>query len=303
MIYCRHRILPYQVLTWYFRSQVAGLWAHIPVSQLKPGLLVGFLKLFRIFQEMPRDLLIGRIHPQGKVGDQHERVIHFVRVVRIRHGPGPGSILGLVLPGSCRALGQLPFVSKEVFQVFVTPLDGGIRPGTLQPAGNGVGTFTCAKITLPAHALLLDRCSCRFRFQVLSIAGRTVGLPEGMPSGNQRNGLVVIHGHPSECLTDVMGGSHRIRVCVGSFGVHVNEPHMGSPHLLFELSAFAVPVLVSKPFSFRTPVNVLLGLIDILTPSCKSVHGQPHGLVGDIPGQDQQVCPGEFPAVFLLDGP
>jgi hypothetical protein len=47
----------------------------------------------------------------------------------------------------------------------------------------------------------------------------------------------------------------------------------------------------------------LLGLPDVLTPVGETERLEPHRLKGNVAGEDQEVGPGEFPALILLDRP
>src|SRR5438045_7689930 len=65
----------------------------------------------------------------------------------------------------------------------------------------------------------------------------------------------------------------------------------------------AAVTLVGQPLAFGPPVDVLFGLPDILAPAPETERLEAHRLEGDVAGENHQVGPGDFPAVFLLDRP
>ena len=66
--------------------------------------------------------------------------------------------------------------------------------------------------------------------------------------------------------------------------------------------AFAAVAFVPQPRPLGTPVE-LFGLPDVLAPAAETEGLEAHRLEGDVAGEDHQVGPGDFPAVFLLDRP
>ncbi|MNL81870.1 hypothetical protein D3C87_2091000 [compost metagenome] len=51
-------ILPDQVFGRHFLAQIAGLGAHVAMGQLEPGAGEGVVEGFRIFEEVPGNLLV-----------------------------------------------------------------------------------------------------------------------------------------------------------------------------------------------------------------------------------------------------
>ncbi len=88
----------------------------------------------------------------------------------------------------------------------------------------------------------------------------------------------------------------------GPFGVHVDQAHLHRAERIVELPVAAV-ALVAEPGVLGPPVDVLLGLPDVLTPAAEPERLEAHRLQGDVPGEDHQVGPGDLPAVLLLDRP
>src|SRR5262245_57827831 len=109
------------------------------------------------------------------------------------------AVFGLPLLRTGRALGQLPFVVEQVVEEVVAPLRRRLRPGDLGAAGDGVRSETRAMLALPAEPLVLEEGAFRLRAHQRRIAG-AVSLAEGVTAGNQRDGLLVVHGHAEECL-------------------------------------------------------------------------------------------------------
>src|SRR5258708_11962479 len=92
------------------------------------------------------------------------------------------------------ALRQLPFVVEKVVEEVVAPLRRRLRPSDFGAAGDGVRPEARTMLAFPAEALILDEGAFRLRAEQRRIAG-AVGLAEGVTAGNQRDGLLVVHGH------------------------------------------------------------------------------------------------------------
>src|ERR671911_261654 len=99
---------------------------------------------------------------------------------------------------------------------------------------------------------------------------------EGVTADDERNRLLVVHRHTAEGLPNVPGGRQRIRV--------------------------AAVALVAEPRVLRAPED-LLGLPDVLPPEAEAERLEPHRLQGAVAGEDDQIGPGDLPAVLLLDRP
>ena len=87
---------------------------------------------------------------------------------------------------------------------------------------------------LPAKALILDVRHLRVGADQRTGSARAVGLAEGVPAGNQRDRLFVVHRHAIEGLANVLG-----RRPIGSgfaaraFRIDVDEAHLhGCPAAL-----------------------------------------------------------------------
>jgi hypothetical protein len=128
-----------------------------------------------------------------------------------------------------------------------------------------------------------------------------VRLAERVTAGDQRNGFLVVHGHPGERLADVTRRGQGVGVAVGPFGVHVDEAHLYGAERAGQLAVTAV-ALVAEPGVLGTPED-LLGLPDVLATEAEAEGLEAHVLEGHVAGQDEQVGPGDLLAVLLLDRP
>src|SRR5205085_4880482 len=92
---------------------------------------------------------------------------------------------------------EQPFFFEQVLEKEVAPLGRRLRPGHFRTAGNGVAPDARAVPALPSEALILERGAFRLWADQRRIA-RTVGLTEAVATGNQRDGLFVVHRHAEE---------------------------------------------------------------------------------------------------------
>src|SRR5450432_2768781 len=124
-------------------------------------------------------------------------------------------------------------MSEEV----VVPLRWCCGPGHFQTAGDGIAGNAAAVLAAPAETLRLEIRSLGVCTHEGGIAG-TMSLAEGMPAGDQRNSLFIVHCHALECFADVSGGSQGIRLAVWAFRIDVNQAHLYGTERIFE---FAIP--------------------------------------------------------------
>src|ERR1022692_121101 len=110
-----------------------------------------------------------------------------------------------------RALRQFPVEAEQVGEEVVAPLGRRLGPNDFQTATNGVSTKTFTKFILPPEALVVDVGTFWFSTHVVSGNGSAVGLPEGMPAGNQCDCFFVVHGHPTKCFANVPARRNGIR--------------------------------------------------------------------------------------------
>ncbi len=270
-------------------------------DRLVPGACERVGELIRVLVEAPRDLLVGRIHLQREVGGQHGGRVTLGRIMRVRHGVGPGAALGRPLVRAGRALGQLPIVAEQVPEEVAAPLGRGRGPGDFETAGDGVTGDAGRVLARPAESLLLDGAAFRLRTDQRGIT-RAVGLAEGVTAGDQSHRLFVVHRHAREGFADVARRGERIRLAVRAFRIDVDQAHLHGAEMAVQLAVAAVALIV-QPFGFRTPVDVLLGLPDVGAAAGKAEGLEAHRLEGNVAGENQQVGPGQLAAVFLLDRP
>ena len=135
----------------------------------------------------------------------------------------------------------------------------------------------------------------------------TVRLADSVATGSQRDGFFIVHRHPGKCLPDLSSGSERIWYPVYPLRVDIDEPHLNSGQRVFHrrrVCYVAVAVVTGRqPLFLRTPVGVLLRVPKIWATKSETKSLEPHRLVGNISGQNHQVCPAEFVAVFLFNRP
>ena len=207
-------------------AEVARDGTHVAVQQLVPRLGERVCELVRILVEALRDRRIDGIHLQRKVRREHHWGVPLRRIVSIRHGPLGLGIRGSVLLRTGGARRQLPVVLMEVFEVPVVPPCRLVGPGAIQPAGDRVGALTAAKPVLPAEALLLQAGALWFETDVLGGRGGTMGLADRVTADDERNGLLVVHRHAGERLSNVLRCKGRVRVAARPLRIHVDQAHV-----------------------------------------------------------------------------
>src|SRR5205823_2322376 len=81
----------------------------------------------------------------------------------------------------------------------------------------------------------------------------------------------------------------------------VDETHLNCAERTGELPVAAV-ALIPEPRVLRAPED-LLGLPDVVSAESEAEQLEPHRFQGAVAGEDDQVAPGQLPAVLLLDRP
>ena len=295
------RVLPDLHFPGHQRTEVAGHRTHVAVGQLEPGTGERVGERLRVLHEAARDFLVGRIHAQGHIGGGHHRRMTPGRVMRVRNRARAGVALRLPLLRAGRASGQLPFVAEQSLEVAIVPGGRVGLPGTFQAAGDGVRASAAGETVDPAEALFFNPGPLGFATHMAGGAG-PVRLAEGVPTGHQRNGLFVVHGHAGKGFADVACRAHRVRLAVRAFGIHVNQAHLHCGQRIVQLAVAAI-ALIAQPLAFRAPVDVLFRFPDVGAPAGETEGLETHRLQRHVAGKDQQVGPGDIAAVFLLDRP
>ena len=87
----------------------------------------------------------------------------------------------------------------------------------------------------------------------------------------------------------------------GPFRIDVDQAHLHGRERILEITLAGV-AFVPQPLGLGAPVD-LLGLPDIRPAAGETEGLETHRLQGDVARQDQEVGPGDLPAVLLLDRP
>mmetsp|Transcript_16306 Transcript_16306/g.51029 ORF Transcript_16306/g.51029 Transcript_16306/m.51029 type:complete len:304 (+) Transcript_16306:1044-1955(+) len=271
------------------------------MRQLVPGLGEGRRKLLGVLVEPTRNLQVGGVLLERNVGGEHDGGNPLALHMGVGHCVGGSAILGRPLVGTGRTLGQLPLVLEQVVKVAVVPLGRVVRPRTLEAARNGILANAGAVLAQPAKALRLDWRSLWLGSDEVGVA-RAVRLAKGVPAGNESHRLLIVHGHATERLTNVTGGSKWVRLTVGSLGVDVDESHLHGSQRVLQLPIARVPLVV-QPRRFRAPVHVRLGLPRIFSTASEAVRLKSHIFEGHVAHEYHEVSPREGPTILCLDRP
>src|ERR1043166_5629153 len=212
-----------------------------------------------------------------------------------------GIRLGSKLLRTGGARRQLIVVVVEVVEEPVVPLRRLVGPGALEPARDRVVSLTAAKSVLPAETLLLQAGALRFGTDILGGRGGTVGLADRMAADDERKGLLVVHRHAGERLSNVLRCKGRIRVAARSLGIHVDQTHVIGAERPPHIPTFGV-ALVSKPGVLGPPED-FVGLPAVLTPEAEAECFEAHRFISTVAGEDDQVGPGDLVAVLLFHRP
>ena len=284
-----YRVLPDQLLAGDLGAEVANDRTHVAMRQLEPGSGEGIGELRRVLVESPRDRLVHRVHPQRHVGRGHHRRVRPRRIVRVGHGSLGLRVRWRPLLRACRATCQCPVVREQSIEVGVVPCRRGGGPCALDAAGRGVRALAGTEAVLPTEAHLLDRRALGFGTHERRVTG-TVRLAEGVATGDECDGFLVIHGHASKRLPDVPSRCERVGDSVRTFRVYVDQTHLHGTEWVGEVSITGV-ALVAEPRGFRAPVDVLLGRPDILASAAEAECREAHRLQRHVAGKDHQVGP------------
>ena len=131
-------------------------------------------------------------------------------------------------------------------------------------------------------------------------------LADRVTTGSQGNGFLIVHCHAGECDPDVVGSPLRVGHTANPLRIHVDQAHLHGGKRVLQRCAIGTVAFVpgrTQPFLLGTPVDVLFRVPDVCPPEREAIHLQSHGLVGDVSGQDEEVCPTYLVAVLALDRP
>ena len=127
-----------------------------------------------------------------------------------------------------------------------------------------------------------------------------MGLAEGVPAGDQRDRLLVVHRHPAERLADVAGRGECIGVAVGTLRVDVDQAHLDGAERVRPARGRRRTAR-RRARCPRAPED-LLGLPDVLATEGEAEGLEAHVLQRDVAGEDHQVGPEIFRPYFCLTG-
>ena len=213
---------------------------------------------------------------------------------------------GPPLVGARRALGEFPLVTEQQLEIAHVEHGRVGGPCTFDARRDRVGCLSAQVGVDPAEAHVLDVCGLGLDAQRAGIAV-TVGLADGVATGRQGGGFLVIHGHAGEGLAHLCSGLQRVRLAVDAFRVDVDETHLHGGERVFHRIGLA-DILVAvvgrcQPFLLGTPVGVDLRMPDVLAAETEAEGLQAHVFIGDRAGEKDQVSPGDGIAVFFLERP
>ena len=269
------------------------------MGELEPCAGEGISELLGVFQEAARDFLVGWIEAQREVGGEHRGQVALGGISGV--GDDGLGAFGDPLVRACWAFGEFPIVFEEVLEIVIAPLGRSLGPSHLESARDGVAAFAGFVGVLPTEALLLDRGRFGLGADIFRITG-AVAFAESVTTGNERDGFLVVHGHAGEGLANVARRRHGVGVSIRTLGIHINEAHLHGGERVFEFTITGV-AFVLEPFALGAPVDVFLGLPDVSAAAGETESFETHRLERDIAGEDHEIGPGKFAAVFLFDRP
>src|SRR5690606_4023359 len=91
-------------------------------------------------------------------------------------------------------------------------------------------------------------------------------------------------------------------VAVRALGVDVDQTHLDRSQRRLELAVTGV-ALVAQPGGLRAPVDILVGLPDVLATARETERLEAHGLQSHVAREDHEVGPRDALAVLLLHRP
>ena len=271
------------------------------MGELEPGAGEGIRVCLRVLAEALDDLAVGRILLERDVGGEHDRRVPLGRIVGIGHEGGGRAVARNPLDRAGGAPRLHPVEAEQEVEIHRGPGDGVGGPGALEAAGDRVGALAGVAGVGPAEALLLQARGCGFGTHASVGLARAVRLAEGVAAGDQRDGLLVVHGHAAEGLANVPRGGERVGRAVRALRIHVDEAHLNGCQRTPQL-ALAAMTFVGKKLLLGTPVGEV-GLPVVHAAAGKAEGLEAHGLQRHVTGEYHEVGPGDLLAVLLLDRP
>jgi len=199
---CGNGILPQELFLGNLRAEIALARSHVAVGQLEPRLGKRLGKLIRVVVVTPRNLVVDGVHLHSHVCRGHHGGVPFRRIVRVGHRTRTSVALGLPLPRASGAFRQLPVIFEQGFEIAVVPLRRRGSPCAFDTAGDRIDADTRVKGFLPAEAPIDDGGTPRSGTYVRRLA-RTVTFAERVPTGGERDCLLVVHRHPTKGFANI----------------------------------------------------------------------------------------------------
>ena len=200
-------------------AEVAGARPHVAMGELEPGL--GGRRSSNspgVVQEAARRSRgYAPVFLERQVRGQHDRRVpqgpRRGRRARCSRRARPSGSTG----SRRRGFGSAPTRRRRGSAGTSSSSSWARGPGALQAAGDGVLRVALAALVGPAEALLLDPGGRRLRAHAVGGLVRAVDLAEGV-AARSGDGLLVVHGHAAEGLSNLHRGRERIRVPAGPSG-------------------------------------------------------------------------------------
>ena len=174
---------------------------------------------------------------------------------RGRAPSGLGSVLGHPLCWPRRGSSSTPIRTRRGCRRRGSSTPSRPGPDHSIPEATGVAALARAVGVLPAKALLFDRGALGSGSTLASGSAAPWVLREGVPTGDQREGLLVVIAIRRD-VADVDGRSQRIRIAVGAFGIDARARRSGPsapPQRIFQIDACPAQRLVPQPSRSRGP--------------------------------------------------
>src|ERR1700756_1186423 len=197
-----------------------------------------------------------------------------------------------------RALRQFPVILEEVLKIVVAPFCRRAGPCDFEAASDGVARYAGGVGACPTETLLLNRRALRLSAQLGAGAG-SVSLAEGVTAGDQSDGFFVVHRHPRERLTNILGCLDRIGNTFRAFRIDINEAHRGGAEWTREIALSGIAFVCPHPGGLMPPVDVEVWFPDVRASAGETKRLEAHGFKSDIASEDHQIGPRDLLAVLL----
>ena len=100
-----------------------------------------------------------------------------------------------------------------------------------------------------------------------------------------------------------LAAADRIGLAVRAFRVHIDESHRSGAERIGEIAIAGITFIRSHPGGLKPPVDVEVGFPDIRASAGETESLEAHRFESDVAGENHQIGPGNFLAIFLFDGP